>query len=620
VNDLLDISKVESGKMPLQRKPVNIVESFKRTTGIFQVLADEKKIDFSIESPDELWASVDDDKIERILMNLLSNAFKFVPSGCKICSRLKCENDLLIFEVEDNGPGIDPALREKVFDRFYQADAGDSKNFGGTGLGLSIVKDFAQLHGGTATILGSNRGGVLARIEIPWLRGDANLSEAAGVPELHETKRAAIKELQVANEDNPSTAQNVNADVLVIEDHLEMRDFLKQSLESECSVFAAANAAQALVYLKSHAPKLIVTDLMMPGMSGADFFKELLKDSELKSIPVMFLTAKADEHIRLEMISLGAFDYLLKPFSVDELRLKVRNALILIRSKQTLQSELKMRGADLSKLALEIVQQKHELELALKTAVLAREDAIESSKAKAGFLNMVSHELRTPLSVITMTAEFLSHESDRLGEDRRRQLTQTLLRSSQSLKALVETLLEYSRIKKGKFVSKMNAFDVLELVTLVTNEHRPLAEAKGLQLSVTVTQNETISTDRDLLRLVLSNLVSNAIKYTNSGAISLTATREENDIRIAVEDTGIGIESKYLDKIFDEFERVPGPSSFVPGMGLGLSLVKSLLAAVNGNISVNSTLGKGSRFDVLLRNVCQDLKQTKIQQGLGGKK
>ncbi|MDB5036962.1 MAG: Two-component system sensor histidine kinase/response regulator, hybrid [Bacteriovoracaceae bacterium] len=613
VNDLLDLAKLEARKMVLKRSTVDLGELIKRNAGMFKILADEKKIDYQISVQDHWIASVDSEKIERILSNLLSNAFKFVPVGSQIkCSLVSDKNDLIL-EVEDNGTGIPTYLRERVFERFYQVDSGDSRSFGGTGLGLSIVKEFTELHGGEVHLLASQSGGARIVVRIPWFKPAENaisLRESEYLlTSLNENSVKSAQDLtRTQNQDLESfpSEGEMQSRILIIEDNFEMRKFLEDSLSLHFSVISFASAVNSLEKIRSLRPEVILSDLMLPGLSGAEFFKELRSDPDLQSIPVIFLTAKADDELRVQIIEQGAFDYLVKPFSIQELLVRLQNCLNFVRSRETLQKELKTKKSDLQALTGEIVLQKQELETAVQTALIARDDALDSSKAKTRFLNLVSHELRTPLSTVMMTAQFLYESLSGITDEKQKSLLETLLRASNSLKSLVETLLEYSRIQKGKFNPRLSSFYLSEFVHQVISEYRPLAESKGLLLKEFVDQDQLITCDSEMLRLILSNLVSNAIKYTKSGSISVETKLGSDSFQFSVIDTGIGIAPDYLDKIFEEFERAPGPQSFLPGLGLGLSLGKALISALGGKISVQSTLGEGTCFVVSIPDVYQE--------------
>ncbi|MDP9348973.1 MAG: sensor histidine kinase, partial [Gemmatimonadota bacterium] len=168
VNDLLDLAKLDAGQMTLAYARVDLAELVRRTAGHFDALAPERQISFVVDAPDRLDAEVDPEKMERVLLNLLSNAFKFTPEGGRVkCELRLAEDRLALLSVRDSGPGVRPELRRAIFERFRQGDGGSNRHFGGTGLGLSIVKDFVELHGGTTGVTDAPGGGALFLVEVP---------------------------------------------------------------------------------------------------------------------------------------------------------------------------------------------------------------------------------------------------------------------------------------------------------------------------------------------------------------------------------------------------------------------------------------------------------------------
>jgi diguanylate cyclase (GGDEF)-like protein/PAS domain S-box-containing protein len=327
VNDLLDVSKLEAARMEAEYVDIDLVRLVRFVAGHFEVLAQEQGITYSIKTPEQLRAQVDPEKLRRVLLNLLSNAFKFTPAGGRVRLTLRAEDGRAILEVGDSGPGIPPDKREAVFEHFRQLEGGTTRRFGGTGLGLASAQDFVTLHGGTLSVTDAPEGGALFVVDLPQLaapgtavRGAA--TEAAAAEEAEEA-RQAVEELRGRPDNVPVTAGVSGALILVVEDNREMNRFICENLATGHRVAAAFDGKEGFQKALELRPDLIVSDVMMPEMSGEELVHAIRAHAELDRMPIVLLTAKADDELRVRLLREGAQDYLTKPFSVEELRARV---------------------------------------------------------------------------------------------------------------------------------------------------------------------------------------------------------------------------------------------------------------------------------------------------------
>jgi PAS domain S-box-containing protein len=349
VNDLLDVSKLEAGKMALAYADTDLARLARFVAGHFEVLSGEKRIAFRVEAPEALLAHVDPDKVQRILLNLLSNAFKFTPSGGAVRLTLRGTAERVRFEVADGGPGIPADKREAAFERFRQLEGGATRRFGGTGLGLSIARELVLLHQGSIAIDEAPEGGALFVVELPRRAPP----DAVVRPEVDVTA-AVPAELQLAVEElrarpgavAPSSgAAESGALVLVVEDNREMSRFLSENLADQYRVAVASDGREGLEKARALEPDLILSDLMMPEMSGDELVRALRGCPELDATPIVLLTAKADDELRVRLLREGAQDYLTKPFAVEELRARVANLVARKLAEETLRrAEATIRG------------------------------------------------------------------------------------------------------------------------------------------------------------------------------------------------------------------------------------------------------------------------------------
>lgn len=318
VDDLLDIAKLEAGRMLMQYAQVDLARLLRFVASHFESLAEEKRIDYRIQAPEQLPAQVDAEKYHRIILNLLSNALKFTPDGGTIEVTLRGHNGQAVLTVQDNGPGIPIAMRDVVFERFRQLDGGNKRRHGGTGLGLAIVKEFTLLHGGTAKITDQPDGGAAFIVTLPLIAPtDAFVAPSPPLLEI-------IPPLAPAKPPAVTVADKTDAPlVLVVEDNADMNAFIREVLAPHYRVAAAHDGQEGLEKALALRPDLIVTDVMMPGMSGDQMAVTLRRNPEMNDVPIIMLTAKADDTLRDQLLRHAAQDYLHKPFSVDELLARV---------------------------------------------------------------------------------------------------------------------------------------------------------------------------------------------------------------------------------------------------------------------------------------------------------
>ena len=612
VNTLLDASKLEAGKMKLEYRDTDLARLVRLVAAHFDVLAEENRIAYSIETPGELHAQVDVEKFQRLLLNLLSNAFKFTPAGGRVRCTLREEaaRGAAVLEVADSGPGIPAEQRVAVFERFRQLEGGSTRRFGGTGLGLAIAGDFTQLHGGTLAVGDAPEGGALLRAEVPRQapEGAHVVAMAAEEAVVTEAARHSIEALRSRNAARPMAAgEEGRALIVVVEDHPEMNAFICETLADRYRVESAFDGREGLEKVLELRPDLVLSDVMMPEMSGETLVREIRARSELDEMPIVVLTAKGDDALRVELLREGAQDYVTKPFSAEELRARVANLVTMKRARDVLQHALASRLRDLEALAGEITARKRDLQTALDAARIARDHAEAASRVKSNFLSLVSHELRTPLTVIQTNLHLLKREASAASTQ---QMLGRIGNSTARLMSLIESLLEHTRIESGRLITHPEPLDLGGLAAEVVAEMRPQAEHKGLPLTLSVLPDLTpLEGDRRLVSLILVNLVGNAIKFTERGAVEVSVGCDGGQHRMVVKDSGPGIPLDRQHLVFEPFEQLePVRYKHTPGVGLGLSLVREMLDAIGGRVELSSAVGMGSTFTVLLPSIATALR------------
>ncbi|MDP3280566.1 MAG: PAS domain S-box protein [Nitrosomonas sp.] len=326
VTDLLDAAKLEAGCVKISWVQLDLAKLVRMMASHFESLALNRRIAFEIISPKTLVIESDGEKLQRVLLNLLSNAFKFTQDDGRIAVHLSATEDQALIEIQDNGPGVQVDMRERVFERFAQVENSSNRHRSGTGLGLAIVKDFVGLLGGKIVLEESPGGGALFKINLPQ-KAPANVPLRDTLASLdaiilHE----AVEELQPHVPAVPmvvSASANDLPLVLVVEDNFDMNHFIAETLRSYYRVVCAFNGKQGLEQALVISPDLILSDLMMPVMDGEQMVLELRQWPHLIDVPIVMLTAKVDDALCVRLFKMGVQDFLSKPFAVGELLARV---------------------------------------------------------------------------------------------------------------------------------------------------------------------------------------------------------------------------------------------------------------------------------------------------------
>ena len=331
VSEILDFRKVQNGKMELRLSDFNLAESMKQWIKLFSASAQKKHIAISMDAPDTIMLRADQDKIERICYNLLSNALKYTSEGGEISLMAKEEGGRVMISVADNGCGISSDELPYIFDRFYQA-----KNAGrGTGIGLAIVKAFTELHHGEVSATSIEGKGSTFTIYIPVRqKGEVTNQPTEKIEQLVEPSSAEEVPNQARHIDELiQPYQTDKPEVLIIDDNIDIRTYLRSVLSEKYNVSEAADGKVGLELARKIVPDIVLSDIMMPVMDGLAFCQQLKTDKAISHIPVILLTARSLDEQRAEGYEHGADAYLSKPFSLRLLLSRIDN---LIESRKKL--------------------------------------------------------------------------------------------------------------------------------------------------------------------------------------------------------------------------------------------------------------------------------------------
>ncbi|MEM6647289.1 MAG: ATP-binding protein, partial [Bacteroidota bacterium] len=337
VNQLLDVAKLEAHQLEMETRHVELGPYLHSIGQAFVPLAERKEIRFTRTLPKVPLASpIDPEHFEKVVINLLSNAFKFTPNGRDVALTLAADGEQAVIRVRDTGPGISEDEQEHIFNRFYQTRTGRAS---GTGIGLALAKEIVELHDGTISVESEVGFGACftvtlpsVRVEVATVLAPSVAPQAADVVDQPTSPETTTVDTEA---ESPGDAVADQPTVLVVDDNDEIRSYVRSHLDAYYRVLEAEDGEAGLQMARAHMPDLVLSDVMMPKLDGYGLCRAIKADAELAFIPVVLLTAKASSESKLAGLGVGADDYLTKPFSSDELLARIHN---LIAQRKRLQA------------------------------------------------------------------------------------------------------------------------------------------------------------------------------------------------------------------------------------------------------------------------------------------
>lgn len=332
VNQLLDLSRLEGGTLKLKCRHADLPAVILSVSSQFSSMADSKEIEFEILAKQPVYLFFDLDKLEKIITNLLSNAFKFTPSGGSIMLSITQQDPTENFkhgyaqiDIADTGTGIEEEHLDKIFDRFYQVDMSSTRSYEGSGIGLSLTKELIELHHGSISFTSTFGQGSVFTVKLPL--GNSHLSaeeilEGDIEKVVQETNEAFS--LSVLEEPLKKKSPELPR-ILLVEDNADLRYYLTKSLREQFNLMEAEDGEQGISLAIQEVPDLIISDLMMPKVNGMQLCQQLKENEKTSHIPIIMLTAKADQQTKIGGLETGADDYIYKPFEMTELLARINN-------------------------------------------------------------------------------------------------------------------------------------------------------------------------------------------------------------------------------------------------------------------------------------------------------
>jgi signal transduction histidine kinase len=659
INNLLDLAKIESRQLEVRRVPTRLGPLVSQLVAGARPLAERKEIELSARGFEALPAiHVDPEAFDKMVVNLVGNALKFTDPGGRIEVTGEAEPDGGVrLVVRDTGIGLAADQLERIFDRFAQVDSSSTRRHEGTGIGLALVKELVELHGGRIWAESEGLGrGTAMHVQLPYGEADGEADEEVlqtddgksvalgntiaamqGELALEERNREAMQlsemRRNVERNDFGSLAKDPRdptrpapadaPEVLICEDNADMRRLLSFLVGQEFRVRVAPNGRAGLELLRQRLPDLVLTDVMMPEMSGTELCQVLKSDPKTQGIPVVLVTSKAEREMKIEGLELGADDYVTKPFHPRELMARVRSLVKLRR----LQEALAVQNRLLESTNAELQATLEELREAGVQLVRAERLAAVGELA-AG----VAHEVNNPMNFATNALKTLrSYVQDVQAVAARMSQIDWSDRS-----ALDAEIAELEKLKASlEFEDVTDSLS--ELVDIVTEgldrTHRLVADlrdlaspgdgqraevdlVRGLQTTAQLAAHNfrerqvalafrivdslpPVSGDARALNQVFLNLLKNAAEALEGrgGTVSVTGRAEPGCVVIEVRDDGPGIPAGDLERIFEPFYSTKGAGR---GTGLGLSISRRIVEEHGGTIEAESEPGVGTSFRVAL--------------------
>jgi signal transduction histidine kinase len=617
INDLLDLIRLEAGRMEIKSVPMEVADFIKGLASAARQVAEDKKI--KLETYTDLRLGVvatDPDKLEKVVLNLLFNALKFTPSGGRVELRAEKQGEEIVFVVNDTGIGIAPQNLPFVFDRFWQADSSAQRKFQGVGIGLALVKELAEMMHGVVTVESQEGKGTTFTVRLPYHKAEpipqtppgttaesgataseewlANLYRRAELFPAMVSLRGAAKPVELGKRGQRPV-------VLVADDEPDMRRFLRSQLDADYDVLEAADGLQAAEKAMQFLPDIILLDMMMPEMDGLAVCRELRKHEETAVVPIILLTARADEETKFNALELGANDFLAKPFSSTELHARIKN---LVESHD-FQRNLSQKNRVLSNTIDQLKETESQLVQSEKLASLGR--------MSAGII----HEINNPLNFATTGLFALRNKCKQLEPEARREYEEILGDVEEGMKR-VRNIVSDLRMFTHPEAGPSEPVDVTDAVN--TSLRFLAGEWKDkVRVELKIAPDQVVQANRNKLIHVLVNLLQNSLdamrqkKFENeTPAISIVGRMEGDRSLIVVRDNGPGIERKHLDKIFDPFFTTKDVGE---GMGLGLSICHRIVKGFDGHISVNTEVGRFCEFTLNFPAKVKPAAEPEIEHG-----
>jgi signal transduction histidine kinase len=575
VNTLLDFARLEADRLSSSFEPTDLATFTAGIVGSFQSLLDSSGLKLRVECPPiSEPVHVDRSQWEKIVLNLMSNAFKFTFEG-EIAVRQHERDGLVELSVSDTGTGIPAEELPKIFQRFHRVKGARGRSFEGTGIGLALVQELVKQHGGTVRVQSVVGKGTTFVVLIPKRSGASQTAvkpkepvkatSASLIPYVLEAAhwRGALDEgaHEQGGELPPdeTSGEDSRPRVLVVDDNADMRAHLVRLLSPTLSVETAHDGQAGLEAALRQTPDLILSDVMMPRMDGVALVSALRANPSTSTVPIVLLSARAGEEAVVGGFDTGADDYLVKPFGARELLARVQSHLQMARLRREWARELERANKELE-----------------------------------AFSYSVSHDLRAPLRAIDgFSSALIEEHRDKL-DDAGRHYLDRIRSGAQRMADLIDDLLSLSHITRAPLNrERVDISGLSRRILLELGEGEPQRALESV-----IADGLFARGDRRLLAVALENLLGNAWKFSSKQAVArieVGSKQHQGETVFFVHDNGAGFDMSYAKKLFAPFQRLHAQHEFA-GTGIGLATVHRVVARHGGRVWAEATPGRGATF------------------------
>ena len=581
VNSLLDFARVGQGYVELVLEPTNFSEFTENLVESFRTRVEQAGLDLIIDCPvhAEL-IPVDPSIWEKIVVNLVSNAFKSTFEG-SIAVSMEWQADRVAVLFRDTGTGIPESELPRIFEPFHRIPGARLRTHEGTIIGLALVQELVRHHGGTIDVWSEEGRGTTFRVTLPTGRAFLQRSSPAAIetrlppPAYVDPSNLDVETaLTASGQSSLSRGSLVQGHILIVDDNASTRGYLYRLLSPSFRVSVAENGSAALAAVRKEPPDLILSDMMIPVLDGPALVRSLREDPQTATIPVILLSSRAGEEGIGPCVEIGADDYLVGPLSAGKLLARVRVQLQLSRVRRA--------AADAAR------------ELAKSRAALLKK--LEAKKKELeSFSHSVASDMRPPLQHIAGLIDILEKEfGSSLDEGGRRYLS-NMASAAREMDGLFDNPLSFSRISQVEV--KRTPANLRSIVQEIIEQLEDRSRTPPTHW--VLGRLPSIFGDESMLRIVLVNLISNALKFSSSRSqrrIEIGSTYSAiGNVVFYVRDNGVGFDMERAEKLFGVFQRLHSHEEF-EGMGIGLAIVNRIMHKHGGRVWATATEGEGAAF------------------------
>lgn len=587
INDLLDLAKLDQGAEVLRKKSFPVAPFLKGLVDSIRHLGLSKQLRFKIEEGDSVVeVTADPSRLEKVLLNLLTNALKFTPAGGTIRLRWERRGEETWIEVIDTGMGIPPEDLQKIFDRFHQVRSNLGNQSQGVGIGLALAKELVTEHGGQLEVESEVGRGTTFRVRLPDGQA-APAREGVTRPQLPEAEEPFEKAFRSADRSwrsiNESTAEELpivgqgKQVLLIADDENDMRNYVVSLLSEDYRIVQTQDGSHVADLVAKHHPELVLLDWMMPDKDGLTVCRELRADPALRDLKIVLLTARIDEKSKIDALQSGADDFLTKPFSSVEVKSRVAN---LLRAAH-LQKDLRSRNQELTTTIGKLQE--------TETLLIQSEKMNAIGSLSAGLL----HEINNPLNYTLTAISFAKSQEDTLSEEMQ-EILADIEEGMIRVRDVVTPLKNFAYPEKAGTESVFALTEVFESARKIMTK-----EVDGIELNVDFSGDTMIRGQKTQIIHLFINLLGNAARALHehpagkSKAITVQSSETNEGLVVKFRDNGPGIPQDIMGRIFEPFFTTREVGS---GMGMGLSICHTVMDAHHGSIQVENHPDGGAIF------------------------